>query len=624
MIGTININNSGYAFVTIDNYNIIIPNNKRNNALPGDKVKIRITNTNKGQVLEIIERNKKKYVGKLNIFNNFVFVNQLNTNVFIPKIFLKNACHNDKVIINITNWPNNSNYPYGKIIEILGKTGKYKTEIYAILAELGIYTYHNFPKKVEDEAKNIISNISWQNEINSRIDMRDVNTFTIDPIDAKDFDDAISLRKLPNNNWELGIHIADVTFFVKKNSFLDKEAYKRANSIYLINHVIPMLPEILSNKFCSLRQNEDKLSFSVIFEINDNAQILKSWFGKTIIRSNKQFSYEEVQKIIYYKKGLFKKEILKLNSFTKILRKKRLKNGSFYFNKSEIKFLLEKNNPIKLYMEYNNDSYNLIEELMLLANKKVSEFISLNKKNQPLKRTYIYRIHDKPNFEKIIILKQILKNLGLTLNIKNNKTINDSVIKIINDIKNYEENNRNFIETLIIRAMSKAKYSTNNIGHYGLSFNYYSHFTSPIRRYSDIIAHRLLEHYLNNGQSVSINHYEKQSIHCSERERLAINAERIYIKYMQLKYMQKFIGKKLEGIISGITEWGIYIQILLSYTEGLIKLRDIKDDKYIFDPINYNILGLNKGNIFFIGQKIIVKIVSADFEKKKLKLSIDN
>ncbi|WGH27457.1 MAG: ribonuclease R [Candidatus Bostrichicola ureolyticus] len=624
MIGTININNFGYTFVTIDGYDnhFFIPKNKRNNAIPGDKVKIRIINNYKGEVLNIIERNKKKYVGKLILYKNynFVIINNFNINVYIPKNFLNGASKYQKVIIRIIDWPNQSDYPYGEILEILGYSGNSETEIYSILAELGL-CYRSFPKEVEDEAKNIVSNISFEKEISYRKDMRNVNTFTIDPIDAQDFDDAISLIKLPNGNWEVGIHIADVTFFIKKNSFLDKEAYKRANSIYLINRVIPMLPEILSNKFCSLRQNEEKLSFSAIFEMNDQAEILKSWFGKTIIKSNKQFSYEEVQKILDSKKGLFYKELIKLNSLTKKLREKRLKNGSIDFNKAEIKFILgKKNNPINLYLQYNNDSNNLIEELMLLTNKKVSEFISLGINNKPLKRTYIYRIHDKPNIEKLKILKQILKQLGFNLNLKNNQTLNYSVKKILNIIKNSKE--QNIIETLIMRAMSKAKYSTNNIGHYGLSFNYYSHFTSPIRRYSDIIAHRLLNHYLNSGQSVSTNDYEKQSIHCSERERLAISAERIYIKYMQIKYMKKFIGKKLEGIISGITEWGIYIQIL--YTEGMIRLRDIKDDKYIFDPINYNIIGINNRNIFFIGKKIIVKIIDVDLEKKKLNLSIDN
>ncbi|AWU45907.1 ribonuclease R [Blattabacterium punctulatus] len=624
--GLITITNYGYAFVNVEEFQkvIFIPKKKTNRAIEGDLVRIKIKNKKlgkkiEGEVIKIIKRNRENFIGVLKIKYNskyglvIVYNKTIHVNIYIPKKKLKGYHPNEKVLVRIITWPKNLKNPLGEIIKVFGQSGEYITEVYSLLEEYGLS--YEFSKEVEKEAKKIVFKKNLDN--NLRRDMRNINTFTIDPFDAKDFDDALSIRKLNSNTWEIGIHIADVTYYIKEGSLLDKEAYTRANSIYFIGKSIPMLPKILSNDICSLHPEKDKLSFSSIFNVDSKGKILKSWFGKTIIRSNRRFTYEEVQKIIEKKRGDFHKDLYTLFTFSKIFTKNRLKNGSIYLDKVEIKIHLdEKKNPSKLYLEKNNEAHRLIEEFMLLANRKISEFVSLNLNGSPSNKTYIYRIHDKPDFQKIFILKKIIEPLGYYLDLKNLKKSLNSLLKNIQG-----KSEQNMIENLILRSMSKAKYSTNNIGHYGLSFIYYSHFTSPIRRYSDIIAHRLLNYYLtNNNESKlkSIDFYEKQAVHCSYKERLSIDAEREFSKYIQVKYIKKFLGKEFDGIITGFTDWSVFIDLLSFQTEGMVRLRDIGGDIYTLNSNNYSIIGKKKRKIYHLGDKVKVKLLDANIEKKQI------
>jgi ribonuclease R len=636
-IGFIKITHHGYAFVHINKFQkeIFIPKNKTNKALEGDLVKIRLYNKKgikmEGEVLKVIKRKTKKFIGILKFHTNtdnkygIVHNNSIHVNILIPVNNLQKCHHNDKVLVKIISWPKKFQNPLGKIVKVFGSSGEYKAEILSLLEEHDIS--YKFSQEIEYEAKKIFSKKIL--DINLRKDMRNINTFTIDPLNAKDFDDALSIRKLSYDIWEIGVHISDVSYYIKEGSLLDKEAYSRATSIYFVGKVIPMLPKILSNDLCSLQPKEDKLSFSYIFNINRQGKILKNWFGRTIIRSDRKFTYDEVQSIIDQKKGDYYEDIYTLFLFSKILIKNRLKNGSIYLEKIEIKFHLnEKNDPISLQLEKNNDAHRLIEEFMLLTNRKISEFVSLNLDGSPSDQSYIYRIHDKPDFQKIFFLKKIIEPLGYFLDLKNLKT---SINCLLKQIKGRPE--QNMIENLILRAMSKAKYSTKNIGHYGLSFMYYTHFTSPIRRYSDIVAHRLLYYYLtknikNNNEEYklkTVDFYEKQSHHCSYKERLAIDIEREFLKYIQVKYIAKYIGKVFDGIITGFTDWSVYIDLLLFQTEGMIRLRDIKEDLYILNSNNCSIIGKKKRKIYHLGDKIKVKLIDTNIEKKQIILDwIDN
>ncbi|AWU44284.1 ribonuclease R [Blattabacterium punctulatus] len=624
--GLITITNYGYAFVNVKEFQkvIFIPKKKTNRAIKGDLVRIKIKNKKlgkkmEGEVIKIIKRNRENFIGVLKIKSNskyglvIVYNKTIHVNIYIPKKKLKGYHPNEKVLVRIITWPKNLKNPLGEIIKVFGQSGEYTTEIYSLLEEYGLS--YEFSKEVEKEAKKIVFKKNLDN--NLRRDMRNINTFTIDPFDAKDFDDALSIRKLNSNTWEIGIHIADVTYYIKEGSLLDKEAYIRSNSIYFIGKSIPMLPKILSNDICSLHPEKDKLSFSSIFNVDSKGKILKSWFGKTIIRSNRRFTYEEVQKIIEKKRGDFYKDLYTLFTFSKIFTKNRLKNGSIYLDKVEIKIHLDdKKNPYKLDLERNNEAHRLIEEFMLLANRKISEFVSLNLDGDPSNKTYIYRIHDKPDFQKIFILKKIIEPLGYSLDLKNLKK---SINGLLKNIQGKSE--QNMIENLILRSMSKAKYSTNNIGHYGLSFIYYSHFTSPIRRYSDIIAHRLLNYYLtNNNESKlkSLDFYEKLAVHCSYKERLSIDAEREFSKYIQVKYIKKFLGKEFDGIITGFTDWSVFIDLLSFQTEGMVRLRDIGGDIYTLNSNNYSIIGKKKRKIYHLGDKVKVKLLDANIEKKQI------
>ncbi|WP_185873635.1 ribonuclease R [Blattabacterium cuenoti] len=631
IIGFINITHNGYAFVNVNGFkkDIFIPKNKTNRSLEGDLVQIKLLKKSgkkiKGEIIKIIKRKKKKFIGILKIKSNYKYGSvifpkkTIHVDIYIPKNKLKGFRHNEKVLVKIIKWPKNLKNPLGEIIKVFGLSGEYQTEIFSLLEEYGIS--YKFSKEVEKETKEIFLKKNFDTSF--RKDCRKINTFTIDPIDAKDFDDAISIKKLNNNIWEIGIHIADVTHYVKEGSFLDKEAYTRGTSIYLEEKVIPMLPHKLSNNICSLLPEKDKLSFSSIFNFNKKGKILKSWFGKTIIRSNRRFTYEEVQDIIDKKKGDFYEDISTLLFFSKILTKNRLKNGALSLERLEVKFNLdEKKNPIKLFFKKNNDAHHLIEEFMLLTNRKISEFVSLNLDKKPYQRIYIYRVHDKPDFKKIIDLNKIIKPLGYSLDKENFKKSINFLLKNI-----HKKPEKNFIENLILRVMSKAKYSTKNIGHYGLSFIYYTHFTSPIRRYSDIIAHRLLNNYLlfnkyNKSKKLK-EFYEKQSQYCSYKERLSIDIEREFSKFLQVKYIKKYIGQKFDGIITGFTDWGIYIDLFLFQIEGMIRLRDIQEDIYILQSKN-SIIGKKKRKIYYLGDQVKVKLIDVNIEKKQITLNFLN
>jgi len=624
--GVIDFNHSGNAYVNVEGMNedIFVHVKNVKNALQGDTVII-VPFKFKGKKLEgavvkVLERSRTEFVGTFQYVKTkdigFVIFDKkmMNTDIFISKHNFGGAKEGDKVVVKMLGWDEKSKNPEGKIIKVLGKPGEHETEIHSIITEHGL-PYH-FPQEVEDEANSISKNL-LKSEISKRKDMRNILTFTIDPKDAKDFDDAISIRKLKNGNYEVGIHIADVSYYVKPNTKLDEEAYKRATSVYLVDRVVPMLPEVLSNELCSLRPNEDKFTFSVVLELNDNAEIKKQWIGRTVINSDKRLTYEEAQHSIETGLGDFAKEIKILNSFAKILRKNRMNNGAIAFDRSEVKFNLDsENKPIGVYFKISKDANHLVEEFMLLANKKVSEFISLGKNGKPTKKTFVYRIHDDPDPIKLSSLRDFATTLGYKMDISNRKRISESLNKLLRDVKGKGE--ENMIESLAMRSMSKAVYSTENIGHYGLAFDYYSHFTSPIRRYPDVLAHRLLQHYIDGGKSPDSVEYEEYCKHCSDMEKRASDAERESIKFMQVKFMEKYVGDIFRGVISGVTEWGIYVEIPENGAEGLIRLRDITDDSYVYDANSYAIQGMKNGNIFRLGDEVKIKVLKANIISKQL------
>ncbi|MCB9201765.1 MAG: ribonuclease R [Flavobacteriales bacterium] len=627
VVGIMDFNQSGNAYLIsgeLEN-DIFISSKNTGKAFHNDTVKVVYQNIKgkrrlEGKVVEVIKRSKTKFVGKFEKSENtsygFVVVDneRFHVDFFIPKTSLKDAKDGQIVLMEFVDWEEGSNSPAGKILEVLGEPGDNEAEIHAILADYGLP--YKFPEEIENDANQIDIRIS-EEEISKRRDMRSITTFTIDPKDAKDFDDALSFQKLENGNYEVGIHIADVSHYVKPNSLLDREAYERATSVYLVDRVVPMLPEILSNNVCSLRPNEDKLTFSAVFELDKNGKIHNQWFGRTVIHSDKRLTYEQAQEIIEGNEGNLKDEILILDSIAKKLRKERLKKGAIAFDKVEVKFNLnEEKEPVGVYFKISKDANHLIEEYMLLANKKVSEFVSLDKKGKPSDKTYIYRIHDDPDPEKLLNLKQFVKTFGYNLELDNQKKIATSLNSLLSDVKGKGE--EGMIETLAMRSMSKAKYSTENIGHYGLSFDYYSHFTSPIRRYPDVIAHRLLQHYLDGGKSVDAESIENQANHCSSCERLASDAERDSIKYMQVKFMQSYEGESFDGVISGVTDWGIYVEIIENHCEGLVRLKSITDDDYKYDAKNYAIVGQRTGNTYQLGDSVKIKVVRANLEKKQL------
>ncbi|WP_394906584.1 ribonuclease R [uncultured Mesonia sp.] len=636
--GVVDMTSKGDAYIVLENEDndVFVPNNQLNKALDGDLVKIYIYNKRRnrrseGEVVEIVKRNKTKFVGTLAKQENFGFVvvndTKMYTDIFIGKDQLDKAENGMLVLVELQEWKKKGDSPLGKIIEVLGKPGEHETEMKGILATNDIAA--EFPEEVETFAQQLDTSITQQ-EINKRRDLREVLTFTIDPKDAKDFDDALSFRTLDNGNVEIGIHIADVSHYVQPNTPLDDEAYERATSIYLVDRVIPMLPEILSNKACSLRPHEEKFTFSAIFELNAQSKVINQWFGRTVTYSDARFAYEEAQHIIETKQGKIPAEIaiegesyeadskvveaiLSLDKLAKILRKKRMQSGAISFDKVEVKFNLDEDNePLGVFFKTAKDANKLIEEFMLLANKKVAEFIA---KQEP-KKTFIYRCHDEPNDEKLTSLETLVAKFGYKLNLSSPKAISNSLNGLLEEVQGKKE--QNLVDTLTIRSMSKAYYSTKNIGHYGLAFDAYSHFTSPIRRYPDIMAHRLLQHYLDQKSSPDDEVYEDRCNHCSDMENFATQAERDSIKYMQVKFMKNHQDETFLGVISGVTEWGIYIEVQENKCEGMVRLRDLNDDHYDYDPENFAVVGRNSKKVYQLGDDVLVKVKEADVIKRHL------
>ena len=643
---------SGYVICDAFEEDIFIASNNVNKALDGDEVELYVFKRRKrgkleGEITQIIKRAKTQYVGVIQIHekNNFAFVvpdsNKMTTDIFVPINKINKAEDGDKVLVELVDWPEKADSPNGRVKEVLGKPGEHNTEIHAILAEYGLP--YEFPKEVEDFANQIDTSIKPE-EIKKRRDMRKDLTFTIDPKYAKDFDDALSFKVLENGLFEIGIHIADVSHYLEEGTILDDEAYERATSVYLVDRVVPMLPEILSNGACSLRPHEEKYTFSAVFKLNEKAEIKDQWFGRTVTYSDARFAYEEAQAVIenntdfvisnnteissikteipedvsltgktYNTQPEIAEAILVLDRLAKKMRSKRMRSGAISFDKVEVRFTLdEQANPTGVHFKTSKDANKLIEEFMLLANRKVSEFVS---KMKPPK-TFVYRVHDEPDESKLAALQGVVARFGHKLNFKSRDSISSSLNKLLEDVQGQKE--QNLVDTLAIRTMAKAEYTTHNIGHYGLAFDYYSHFTSPIRRYPDVMAHRLLQRYLDGEKSANEEIYEEKCMHSSNMENLATKAERDSIKYMQIKFMQNHQDEEFVGVISGVTDWGIYVEIIANKCEGMVRIRDIKDDYYEFDQDQFALVGRETKNMYQLGDEVVVKVKQADLVKRHL------
>ncbi|MGJ1420940.1 ribonuclease R [Sphingobacterium spiritivorum] len=627
--GKVDMTADGSAYVIPEDElenDIFIAPRKLRQALHGDIVKVHTYEKRKGrkkegEVVEILQRAKTDFTGIINLSKSFAFFiaddRKMLHDIFIPLDNLNGAKDGEKVVVSITEWPKGSKNPVGRVKDVLGKKGENNTEMNAILADYGFPL--SFPPEVEKEA-NSFSAVIDNTEIQKRRDFRTIPTFTIDPADAKDFDDAISFQQLPNGHYEIGVHIADVSHFVKPDTALDKEAFERATSVYLVDRVIPMLPERLSNDLCSLRPNEDRLCFSAVFELDDKANIHEQWFGRTVIHSDRRFSYEEAQEVIENKAGDFATEILKLNELAYILREKKFKNGAISFESEEVKFILDENGkPTGVYTKVRKDAHKLIEDFMLLANRKVAEYIGKQGKGKN-KLTFVYRFHDLPNPETLTTFSQFASRFGHKLTIRSDKETAKSLNALMTKIEGSKE--QNLLTSLAVRSMAKAVYTTKNTSHYGLAFDYYTHFTSPIRRYPDVMVHRLLQFYLDGGQKVNAEHYEKMSEHSSQMEKKAAEAERASIKYKQAEFLQDQIGTEYTGIVSGVTEWGMYVEIESNKCEGMVRLRDITDDFYVLDEKNYAIIGQRKKKKYQLGDEVQIKVKKVDLDKRQIDFTL--
>ena len=624
VVGIVDMKSTGKAYVIPDEEgeDIFIAANNTGKALHGDKVKVsmfpkRKSKKNEGEIVEIIERAKTDFVGIFSLSHGFAFVVpdrvSMPHSIYIPKGKYKGAKDGQKVIVHLTDWPDNAKNPFGEIVKVLGNPGENNVEMQSILAE---YEYPlDFPKAVEKEAKAISEKIK-SSEIKKRRDFRNVFTVTIDPHDAKDFDDALSLQYLPNGNYEVGVHIADVSHYVQPGSAIDAEAQERGTSVYLVDRTIPMLPEKLCNMVCSLRPDEEKLAFSVIFELNEDADIVNKWIGKTVIKSNRRYAYEEVQEMIEGADGDNKKELMTLNDLATKLRAKRMKEGCINFHSEEVKFILDENGkPIDTYVKVQKEANMLIEDFMLLANKTIAETMSKSSKYKDY--TFVFRIHDEPNPEKLSNFIQLVSKLGYSMNISSREKLVKSYNALFDAVDGKGE--KNLVESVAIRTMAKAVYSTTNIGHYGLAFPYYTHFTSPIRRYPDLMVHRLIERYLiENQPSVDKEEYEELCLHASEMEKRAADMERESVKYKQAEYLQDQIGKVFDGLISGISKWGIYVELKKSKCEGLIRYADLDDDFYYLDEENFRVIGQDYGNIYQLGDEVKIRVKDVNLIKKQL------
>ena len=636
LVGKIDMTQYGYAFLISEEMeeDVFIARPNMKTAMNGDVVKVHVfpqrprSNRFEGEVIEILERARMSFVGVIEISGNFAFLvtdnRKMPYDIFIPINKLKGGQAGQKAIAKIVEWPANAKSPIGEIVEVLGNPGENDAEMHAILAEFDLPI--TFPKEVDDAAE-FISDAITPEEIAGRRDFRKVPTFTIDPHDAKDFDDALSIEKLKNGNWEIGVHIADVSHYVRSKGIIEDEAYDRATSVYLVDRVVPMLPERLSNFICSLRPNEDKLCFSAVFEMNDKAEILKEWFGRTVIRSQRRFAYEEAQEIILGKEGDMKNEILTLHRLAQKLRKDRFSNGSIAFDRVEVKFNIdEKGKPLSVYFKEQKESNQLIEEFMLLANKMVATFINRGcrflqdvpgeKPNKDKAKTFVYRIHDNPNAEKLESFALFIRKFGYDLHLGKGKQAAVSLNKLLDDVQGKKE--QNVIETLALRAMAKARYSTDNIGHYGLAFPYYTHFTSPIRRYPDMMVHRILAHYLGGGEPKNKDKYEKRCEHSSVMEKRAMDAERASVKYKQVEFMSDKLGLEFDGIISGISEYGIYVELNENKCEGMVSVQSLMDDFYVFDEDNYCMTGRNTKRVYQLGDDVKVEVKSVNLAKRQM------